>query len=152
LIKKEGGGRREREDRGGGSQAQQAEEQKQKKVQLASAVQKFNMKAKTGVAYLGECGLLPQEDGPDKAAQLARLFKETAGFEKTMLGEYMGEGGTEKTKFNVTVLHAFIDTYDFAGVTFSDSLRTLLKGFRCAISLTAVFAMGFSSVVTLLCH
>ena len=65
-----------------------------------------------------------------QAEQLARLFKENKGFDKNALGEYMGEGGTEKTKFNVTVLHAFIDTYDFTDQTFSDSLRTLLAGFR----------------------
>ena len=60
---------------------------------------------------------------------LALLFKNTEGFDKTQLGEYMGEGGP-KAQFNIDVLHAFVDTYSFIGLTFDNALRALLKGFR----------------------
>ena len=93
-------------------------------------VVKFNLKPKTGVLFLQKCGLVPEGNGPDAVVKLAQIFRETEGFDMTELGNYMGEGGTPKTQFNVSVLHAFIDTYDFKEVTFSTALRTLLKGFR----------------------
>lgn len=127
LIEKERGARGKV---GKGEQAEQAEKQKRRKEMLVQAVQKFNTKPKAGVLFLQKCELVPPGTGIDAATKLAQLFKETEGFGKTEMGDYMGEGGTPKTAFNVSVLHAFIDTYDFTGMTFSESLRSLLKGFR----------------------
>eukprot|EP01052_Picozoa_sp_SAG31_P030726 SAG31_NODE_3177_length_4584_cov_10.428999_2_plen_1047_part_00 len=115
---------------GMGDQAQRAEDSKRRKDLLIQAVQKFNIKAKNGVLFMQKHELIPPGNGPDVASALAKLFRETEGFDKTVLGDYIGEGGTEKTAFNVMVLHAFIDTYDFASMQFGKALRTLLKGFR----------------------
>ena len=127
LIEKERGARGKV---GKGEQAEMAEQQKRRKDLLVQAVEKFNIKPKAGVLFLEKCELIPPGTGLDAATKLAQLFKETEGFDKTQMGDYMGEGGTPKTQFNVSVLHAFIDTYDFTGMTFSESLRSLLKGFR----------------------
>eukprot|EP01043_Picozoa_sp_COSAG02_P012266 COSAG02_NODE_471_length_21662_cov_70.510040_18_plen_1581_part_00 len=127
LIEKERGARGKL---GKGEQAEMAEKQKRRKDLLVQAVEKFNLKPKAGVLFLQKCELIPPGTGIDAATKLAQLFRETEGFDKTEMGDYMGEGGTPKTAFNVSVLHAFIDTYDFTDMTFSESLRSLLKGFR----------------------
>ena len=127
LIEKERGGRPKV---GIGEQAQQAENAKRRKEMVVDAVEKFNNKPKNGILFLQKSELVPSGTGADAAKKVAQLFRETEGFDKTVMGDYMGEGGTPKTQFNVLVLHAFIDTYDFRGMTFSESLRALLKGFR----------------------
>lgn len=121
-----------------GDQATRAEDSKRRKDLLIQAVHKFNAKQKNGVLFMQKHDLIPAGKGPDVAAALAKLFRETEGFDKTQIGDYMGEGGTEKTAFNVSVLHAFIEGYDFRGMPFGNALRNLLKGFRLPGEVTAL--------------
>ena len=48
------------------------------------------------------------------------------GVSKTAVGEYLGEGD----EFNINVMYKYIDSLDFAGVTFEKSFRKFLSMFR----------------------
>lgn len=73
----------------------------------------FNQKAKRGVAYFKENGLIPgyAEGDPGATLALARFLKSTQRLDKKLLGEYISNLD------NPELLKAFIGLFDFEGVS-----------------------------------
>lgn len=85
----------------------------QKKVLLAGTA-RFNIKPKTGLAFLEEKGLISteQEGGStSRARSLAKFLKASPRLDKKLLGEYISR------KENAEVLKEFIGLYDFRNVS-----------------------------------
>ena len=59
-------------------------------------------------------------------ASVAQFIKNTPRFDKTQVGEYLGEYGG----FNQGVLRAFVESFDFGSLGFDDALRLYLSAFR----------------------
>lgn len=81
----------------------------------------FNKKPKKGIEFLvrnGKLGGTPEE--------IAAFLREGSGLDKVMVGEYLGERDDTCLK----VMHAYVDSFDFAGVEFDNAIRLFLSGFR----------------------
>ncbi|THC92980.1 hypothetical protein EYZ11_007541 [Aspergillus tanneri] len=100
----------------------QIEKVKQRKIALTNAVQQFNFKPKRGIKLFIKEGFVRSDSPEDLAAFLIRNER----LDKAMLGEYLGEGDAE----NIAIMHAFVDTMDFAKRRFVDALRQFLQHFR----------------------
>ena len=50
---------------------------------------------------------------------VARFLAKTAGLNKTMIGEYLGE----REEYCLRVMHAFVDVLDFSGLEFDAAIR-----------------------------
>ncbi|KAG7449384.1 Sec7-domain-containing protein [Guyanagaster necrorhizus] len=98
------------------------ESAKQKKTTLLEGIKKFNFKPKRGVHFLIETDFIPSNDPRD----IASFLLNTDGLSKAMIGEYLGEGDQE----NIDIMHAFVDSLNFAGCPFVDALRLFLQKFR----------------------
>lgn len=97
------------------------ERQKQIKAEIERGVVKFNMKPKKGLEYLIERGHIQ-----NTAQDIARFLYATEDLNKTMIGEYIGEG----EQFHKEVLYAFVDLMDFANMGFVAAIRHFLSTFR----------------------
>ncbi|KAG8926398.1 guanine nucleotide exchange protein for ADP-robosylation factor [Tulasnella sp. 418] len=95
---------------------------KQRKTTLLEGIRKFNFKPKKGIQFLIDTGFIPRKD----AKSIAKFLMETDGLNKTMIGEYLGEGEEE----NIATMHAFVDLMDFTEMPFIDALRIFLQSFR----------------------
>lgn len=51
--------------------------------------------------------------------EIAKFLAKTAGLNKTMIGEYLGE----REDFCIKVMHAYVDALDFTGKDFNIALR-----------------------------
>ena len=86
-----------------------------KKNLIVTATQRFNMKPKTGLAYLEENKLIYADvsdpaDRP-KTKSLARFLKNCGRLDKRVLGDFISR--PEETE----VLRAFISLFDFKDVS-----------------------------------
>ena len=52
-------------------------------------------------------------------AEVAKFLLKTAGLNKTMIGEYLGE----REDTNLKVMHAFVDSLNFTGLNFDEAIR-----------------------------
>ncbi|KAJ1917225.1 guanine nucleotide exchange protein for ADP-robosylation factor [Tieghemiomyces parasiticus] len=95
---------------------------KQRKQQLADGVRLFNWKPKKGIQALLTSGLIPDRS----PVTIAQFLRNTEGINKTMLGEYLGEGDAE----NIAIMHAFVDDISFVNLPFVTALRAFLQDFR----------------------
>ncbi|EPY51939.1 Sec7 domain-containing protein [Schizosaccharomyces cryophilus OY26] len=95
---------------------------KQRKNLLRHCINKFNYKPLLGIKHLSENGFVNTDD----PASLATFLFNTEGFDKTTLGDYLGAG----EEYNISVMHNFIDCFNFANYRFVDALRRLLQAFR----------------------
>ena len=100
----------------------QLEKAKQRKTALINGIRQFNFKPKRGVKMLVNDGFIPSDSPEDIAA----FISQNDQLDKAMIGEYLGEGDPQ----NVAIMHAFVDTMDFAKRRFVDSLRQFLQSFR----------------------
>lgn len=100
----------------------QFEKAKQKKTALINGIRLFNFKPKRGIKALIDNGFIA-DDSPERIAQ---FIAQSEQLDKTMIGEYLGEADPQ----NVAIMHAFVDTMDFAKRTFVDALRQFLQSFR----------------------
>ena len=100
----------------------QFEKAKQKKTALINGIRMFNFKPKRGIKTLISDGFIPN-DSPDT---VANFILHNEQLNKAMIGEYLGEGDPQ----NVAIMHAFVDTMDFAKRSFVDALRQFLQSFR----------------------
>ena len=92
------------------------------KETFVECVALFNKgKTKRAVATLQEAGLV----GP-APADVAAFFKSTPSLDKTEVGNYMGELDDRC----IAAMHAYVDSFDFAGLAFDAAIRELLAGFR----------------------
>lgn len=98
------------------------EKVRKRKTALNDAIRQFNFKPKRGVKALIEHGFI-RSDAP---ADVAQFLLANDRLDKAMLGEYLGEGD----EYNVSVMHAFVDTMDFTKRRFVDALRQFLQSFR----------------------
>jgi Sec7-like guanine-nucleotide exchange factor len=89
---------------------------------LEIAVSKFNVKPKTGIAYLIERGHL--EDSSKSIAKFLLDYQDVLS--KKMIGEYLGENDEK----NIDILCAYTDMVHFKGLIFDEAIRVFLKGFR----------------------
>ncbi|KAA8494452.1 Brefeldin A-inhibited guanine nucleotide-exchange protein 1 [Porphyridium purpureum] len=83
---------------------------------------KFNAKPKAGIAFLLENRVIADSS----PTAIASYLRNTDGLDATVLGEYLGEGDA----FNIEVMHAYTDTFDFSGLPFDEALRLYLSKFR----------------------
>jgi brefeldin A-inhibited guanine nucleotide-exchange protein len=98
------------------------EKAKQKKTALTNAVRLFNYKPKRGMKALIKDGFIASESPED----IARFLLDNELLDKTVLGEFLGEGNPE----NIAIMHAFVDLLDFTKTSFVDALRRFLQCFR----------------------
>ncbi len=88
---------------------------------LAEGISKFNAKPKSGVEHLISNGRLARDP-----KTVAEFLQRTEHLDATMIGEYLGDSDP----FAVSVMHAYTDIKDFAGLPFDSALRMHLSGFR----------------------
>ena len=100
----------------------QFEKQKLRKTALLNGIRQFNFKPKRGVKTLLQDGFI-KSDSPE---DIAAFITQNEMLDKAMIGEYLGEGDAE----NVAIMHAFVDSLEFARRRFVDALRTFLQSFR----------------------
>ena len=95
---------------------------KVKKQQMVEGIRLFNIKPKKGIQLLLDSKNIPSRT----PIAIAKFLNTTEGLNKSVLGEFLGEGNEE----NISIMHAFVDELDFQGLPFVDALRTFLQKFR----------------------
>jgi len=100
----------------------QFEKAKQRKTALINGIRQFNFKPKRGIKQLINDGFI-EGDTPE---HVAAFIMQNDRLDKTMIGEYLGEGEPQ----NVATMHAFVDSMDFTKRRFVDALRQFLQSFR----------------------
>ncbi|XP_057309577.1 Golgi-specific brefeldin A-resistance guanine nucleotide exchange factor 1-like [Hydractinia symbiolongicarpus] len=95
--------------------------QKKNKKLLSHGIEEFNKKAKKGIEYLQEKGLLSTPLQPD---ELVQFFKKNQRVDKKTLGDYIGE------RKNIKVLEAFVRSFEMQNVRIDEALRSFLESFR----------------------
>ncbi|KAJ3265244.1 guanine nucleotide exchange protein for ADP-robosylation factor [Chytriomyces hyalinus] len=95
---------------------------KHRKQVLLEGIKRFNTKPKKGVQYLLDSGCISTRTPKD----IASFLLHTEGLNKTMIGEFLGEGDEE----NIAIMHAFVDEMDFTHLPFVSALRNFLQSFR----------------------
>ncbi|KAG8863760.1 GDP/GTP exchange factor for ARF [Tulasnella sp. 330] len=118
---------------------------KSSKGLLLTGATRFNIKPKTGLAYLEENGLLyrPEDKDVPRARSLAKFLKSTPRLNKKVLGDWISAPD------QIDVLTEFIGLFDFTGKSVADGLRLLLESFRLPgeagpiARITEVFADAF---------
>ncbi|KAK6202334.1 guanine nucleotide exchange protein for ADP-robosylation factor [Scheffersomyces amazonensis] len=101
---------------------EQFESSKQRKKALLEGIKQFNQKAKKGISYFISKGFIEVDD----PVHIAQFLLETDGLDKTVIGEYLGEGDEK----NIAIMHAFVDDMDFTNTDFVDAMRRFLQAFR----------------------
>ncbi|KAJ6618317.1 hypothetical protein B0H10DRAFT_1795581 [Mycena sp. CBHHK59/15] len=102
---------------------------KSQKKLIVTAAARFNVKPKTGVAFLEENQLIYADLPPNapesaKAHNLAVFLRGCARLDKRLLGDYMSR------EENLPLLTAFIGLIDFKDKSIADAMRELLETFR----------------------
>jgi brefeldin A-inhibited guanine nucleotide-exchange protein len=100
---------------------EQLEVAKQQKELYEQGIELFNRKTVRGIAFLQEHNYLQKT-----AKNIAEFFHNEDRLDKTQIGDFMGEPAT----FNVEVMCAYVDLYDFTGKDIVSALRIFLEGFR----------------------
>ncbi|KAJ3215780.1 guanine nucleotide exchange protein for ADP-robosylation factor [Dinochytrium kinnereticum] len=95
---------------------------KHRKQVLLEGIKRFNFKPKKGIQFLLDSACIPSRTPRD----IAVFLLHTEGLNKTMIGEFLGEGEEE----NIAIMHAFVDEMDFSHVGFVPALRSFLQTFR----------------------
>eukprot|EP00794_Sanderia_malayensis_P012101 gene12101-13351_t len=95
--------------------------QKRKKKLLWQGIEEFNKKAKKGIEFLQEHGLISIPLVPE---ELVSFFKENQKVDKKIIGEYIG------SRSNSKVLDAFVRSFDMKGLGIGTALRHFLETFR----------------------
>ncbi|CAI4056876.1 hypothetical protein SUVZ_02G2930 [Saccharomyces uvarum] len=100
----------------------QFENLKLRKTALSECIAIFNNKPKKAIPVLIQKGFM--ED--DSATSIAKWLLETEGLDMAAIGDYLGEGDDK----NIAIMHAFVDEFDFTGMSIVDALRSFLQKFR----------------------
>ncbi|KAJ3219454.1 guanine nucleotide exchange protein for ADP-robosylation factor [Clydaea vesicula] len=98
------------------------ENMKHRKQVLIEGIKRFNFKPKKGLQFLLDSSCIPARTPRD----IAKFLLNNDGLNKTMIGEFLGEGEEE----NIAIMHAFVDELDFINQPFVTALRTFLQSFR----------------------
>ena len=91
---------------------------KQRKCLLENATKEFNHKPKDGVNSLLKNKLVSSDK------EIAKFFRDNQNLSKQMLGEFIAK------KENTSILMAFIESFDLAGLRLDEALRVYLETFR----------------------
>lgn len=70
-------------------------------------------------------GLLQVGETAQQVAQFLKANPEGL-LDRAMIGEFLGD----PKEFHVSVMHAYVDAMDFAGMAFDEAIRHFLAGFR----------------------
>ncbi|CCK68159.1 Arf family guanine nucleotide exchange factor SEC7 KNAG_0A04910 [Huiozyma naganishii CBS 8797] len=100
----------------------QFENLKQRKTQLSDCVVVFNTKPKKAIPLLVAKGFIAD----DLPQAIAKWLLATDGLDMAAIGDYLGEGDEK----NIEIMHAFVDEFDFTGLSIVDALREFLQKFR----------------------
>lgn len=95
---------------------------KQQKTQLSACIRIFNSKPKKAIPELIKKRFL-KDDSPQA---IAEWLLNTDGLDLAAVGDYLGEGDEK----NIAIMHAFVDEFDFTGLSIVDALRNFLQKFR----------------------
>lgn len=108
--------------------AEVLQQRKKAKKRYALAADKFNTDQKNWIAFSQQIGLLPEKLTPESVAS---FLLHTPGLNKTLIGDYIGDGPVDKYPFNAAVRDAYIAMFDFRETPILDeALRTFLAKFR----------------------
>eukprot|EP00899_Mesostigma_viride_P004348 jgi/Mesvir1/13914/Mv16037-RA.1 len=110
-----------RQSSGNLREVERFEQKKLFKTEFEEGIVMFNRKPKKGIEFLIKSGKVG-----GSPAEVAAFLKGTAGLDKTMIGEYLGE----RDDFNLKVMHAYVDSMDFSVLEFDEAIRAFLNGFR----------------------
>jgi len=89
--------------------------------QMQKGVSLFNRKPSKGIDFLmstKKIGNSPED--------VASFLKNTTGLNPTIIGDYLGE----REEFPLKVMHGYVDSFNFEGMDFGESIRYFLRGFR----------------------
>ena len=100
---------------------------KKRKEDLEKVFLKFNQKPKAGIKLASQVGFI-DEDDPNDVAQFLLANKDS--LDKTQIGEFLGMEAEYKDGFTLKVLNHYANTLDFTGLSFDDSIKYYLSGFR----------------------
>lgn len=100
----------------------QFESLKQQKTELTACVRLFNYKPKRAIPELINKKFI-KDDSPES---IAKWLLSTDGLNLATVGDFLGEG-EEK---NIETMHAFVDAFDFTGLSIVDAIRNFLQKFR----------------------
>lgn len=103
------------------SDAATLEQRRAYKLELQKGVSLFNRKPSKGIDFL----VSTKKIGSSPEA-VASFLKNAAGLNETMIGDYLGE----REEFSLKVMHAYVDSFNFEGIDFGESIRFFLRGFR----------------------
>ncbi|KAL7994551.1 putative Sec7 domain, mon2, dimerization and cyclophilin-binding domain, Sec7 domain superfamily [Plasmopara halstedii] len=108
--------------------AEVLQQRKSIKKRYALAADKFNHDQKNWMAFSQQIGLLPEKLTPESVAS---FLLHTPGLNKTLIGDYIGDGPVEKYPFNAAVREAYVAMFDFHSVpSLDEALRMFLARFR----------------------
>lgn len=95
---------------------------KQQKTDLSACIRLFNNKPKRAIPELIKKNFL-KDDSPKS---VAKWLLETDGLDMAAIGDFLGEGDDQ----HIAIMHAFVDEFDFTGLSIVDALRDFLQAFR----------------------
>ncbi|KAL4166898.1 hypothetical protein KRP22_012385 [Phytophthora ramorum] len=108
--------------------AEVLQQRKRAKKRYALAAEKFNNDQKNWMAFSQQIGLLPEKLTPESVAS---FLLHTPGLNKTLIGDYIGDGPIEKYPFNAAVRDAYVAMFDFRSApSLDEALRMFLAKFR----------------------
>jgi brefeldin A-inhibited guanine nucleotide-exchange protein len=96
------------------------------KSDITTAVEKFNIKVKSGILYLKKIGLVSKDNKDQEAKDIAYFLKNSHGLKKEHIGEWLGENNEVALK----TMHYYINSYDFCKMHIVDAIRTFLSNFQ----------------------
>ncbi|PWA97223.1 HOPM interactor 7 [Artemisia annua] len=97
------------------------EKVKAHKSTMEAAISEFNRHPVKGIEFLKSHSLV--ENTPVSVAQFLR---NTPSLDKAMIGDYLGQ----HEEFPLAVMHAYVDSMNFAEMKFHTAIREFLRGFR----------------------
>ncbi|KAG6462868.1 hypothetical protein O3G_MSEX013512 [Manduca sexta] len=104
---------------------------KNMKKWVTQGTELFNQKPERGIEFLQEHGVLATPLDPH---EVAIFLRENPDLDKKMIGEYICKrscrGGEEAEGGGSSVLGAFADSFDYAGLRIEQALRLYLETFR----------------------
>lgn len=100
----------------------QFESLKQQKTELTACVRLFNYKPKKAIPELINKKFI-KDDSPES---IARWLLSTDDLNLASVGDFLGEGEEN----NIEIMHAFVDQFDFTGLSIVDAIRNFLQKFR----------------------
>ncbi|KAF4315984.1 hypothetical protein JM18_008879 [Phytophthora kernoviae] len=108
--------------------AEVLQQRKRAKKRYALAAEKFNNDQKNWMAFSQQIELLPEKLTPESVAS---FLLHTPGLNKTLIGDYIGDGPIEKYPFNAAVRDAYVAMIDFRSAhSLDDAVRMFLAKFR----------------------